>query len=783
MTQKACYHCGDSIIGKEISFDNKSFCCSGCKSVYELLSSNDLGAFYSIENNAGTKPTTEDALKYGFLDIDEIRSKYIHFEDDHSVHITLFLPQIHCSSCIYLLEHIHKLDARITSSQVNFAKREATLIIEKTLPLSELALILDKIGYAPNFGNKEQQQKKRNYQYLYKLGVAGFAFGSIMLWSVPEHSGMGGESSEFRVFTSYLSFIVSIPVLVYSASEYFISAYKALRYKSLNLDVPIALGIVALYLQSCATIFSGNGSGYMDSFAGFVFFLLIGKWFQSKTYQSLSFERDYTAYFPVAVSKKVGNEEHIIEIDKVEVNDIISIRNNEVLPCDAILLSDSIKVDYSFVTGESIPITKKKGDLVYAGGKLIGKKSDFNVQRKSNRSHLTQLWNETTKKNQAEATGTDSFSLYFLIGVLIVSTVSGIAWYFINPERSVEIVVAVLIVACPCALALSKPFTYGNIMRSLGRKKLYLKNTEVIPSLNKTTDIVFDKTGTLTTGSSNQIEFIGNNLSLEQKSAILLLANSSTHPLSKSIVRVLQHEFSSTEELVNFEEHEGEGIKGEINGIRYRIGASKFVHSEALSQENETASHVSENGKYLGKFVFHSEFRNGITEMLDELGNNYTIHILSGDKDKDKEYLVNEVYTLKELHFNQSPQDKLNYIQQLQANHKSVMMIGDGLNDAGALDTADVGIAISEDIFRFTPSSDGILDADELSKLPSLLKVSAHSKTVLMVCYVFSIVYNLVGLSFAITGHLTPLVAAVLMPLSSISIVLISTILTSSKKI
>ena len=783
MTQNPCYHCGDSIVGKEISFDNKSFCCNGCKSVYELLSTNDLGAFYTIENNAGPKPKNDNQHKYRFLDVEEIQSKYIHFEDESSIHITLFLPQIHCSSCIYLLEHIHKLDSRIASCQVNFAKREATLIFEKTLPLSELATVLDKIGYAPNFGNKEQQQKKRNYQYLYKLGVAGFAFGSIMLWSVPEHIGMGSESSEFRKFTSYLSFIVSIPVLVYSASEYFTSAYKALRYKSLNLDVPIALGIIALYLQSCATIFSGNGSGYMDSFAGFVFFLLIGKWFQSKTYQSLSFERDYTAYFPVAVSKKMGDEEQIIEIDKVEVNDIISIRNNEVLPCDAILLSDAIKIDYSFVTGESIPITKKKGDLVYAGGKLIGKKSDFNVQRKSNRSHLTQLWNETTKKKQTEATGTDSFSLYFLIGVLIVSTVSGIIWYFINSERSVEIVVAVLIVACPCALALSKPFTYGNIMRALGRRKLYLKNTDVIPSLNKTTDIVFDKTGTLTTGSSNQVEFVGNSLSNDQKKAILLLANSSTHPLSKSIFRVLEREVNSSDELVNFAEHEGIGIEGKIKGVHYRIGASRFVHSKAISQLNETASYVSEDDKYLGKFVFHSEFRTGIMEMLHELGDSYTIHVLSGDKDKDKEQLLREVPKLESPHFNQTPKDKLQYIQRLQALNKSVMMIGDGLNDAGALDTADTGIAISEDIFRFTPSSDGILDADELSKLNTLLKIAAHSKTVLMVCYAFSIIYNLVGLTFAISGNLTPLVAAVLMPLSSISIVLISTILTSYRRL
>ncbi len=354
--KQSCFHCSDEIIGKEIKFDDKVFCCNGCKSIYQLLSSNSLDSFYSIENNAGTRPVNSEDRRFAFLDVPKIRAKHIEFEDENSIRLTLFLPQIHCSSCIYLLENIHKLEPKIKSCQVNFAKREAYFILDSDFLISNLAELLSSIGYIPNFGNRSDSSKKQNYKYLYKLGVAGFAFGSIMLWSVPEHLGIENDNSGFMTLTSYLTLFISIPVLFYSANEYLISAYKAIKHKSLNLDVPISIGIIALYGQSTYSIISGNGSGYMDSFSGFIFFLLIGKWFQSKTYQSLSFDRDYTSYFPVAVAKIKDSMEEIVEIEDIAVGDTISLRNQEVIPCDSYLASDEINIDYSFVTGESNPI-------------------------------------------------------------------------------------------------------------------------------------------------------------------------------------------------------------------------------------------------------------------------------------------------------------------------------------------------------------------------------------------------------------------------------------------
>ena len=781
MSANSCFHCGDDIIGKGIDFDEKSFCCNGCKSVYELLSSNELGSFYSIEEQAGRRPSQSNEHKYAFLEVEAIRRKYIDFEDDNSIHVTLFLPQIHCSSCIYLLENIQKIEENVLSCQVNFTKREASISLKQGTSLADFALLLDKIGYAPNFGNRQETAKKKNKTLLYKLGIAGFAFGSIMLWSFPEYLGIEKDNPEFRSFTSWLSFGVSIPVILYSAQEYFISAFKAIRYKSLNLDVPISIGILALYLQSAYNIFAGIGPGYMDSFAGFIFFLLIGKWFQNKTYESLSFERDYTSYFPVAVTKLDKDEEEIVEINDIAVDDILLIRNQEVIPCDSILLSDEAKIDYSFVTGEADPVTKHKGDLIYAGGKLLGKQSRFVVQKESSRSHLTQLWNESDTKSKKKASTTDKISSYFLAGVLIIAGISGILWYFLDSSRITEIVVSVLIVACPCALALSAPFTYGNIMRLLGRKGLYLKNTAVIEDINDVTDVVFDKTGTLTTGSSDHVNYSGQDLSAEELQAIALLANSSTHPLSRTLVKHLRPQLAPIQsELEEFEEISGAGIIGKTEDFRVKLGSASFLNSTNGSEE--TAIHVAINDRYKGVFSFESSFRDGIVDFLETLGKGKNIHVLSGDSSRDESFFNDNTPWIEHIYFKQSPKDKLHYITDLQENDKRVMMIGDGLNDSGALQQSDVGIAISEDIFRFTPSSDAIIEATRLTRLSKLLDVSQFSRTILIICYLFSLIYNVVGLTFAITGNLTPLIAAILMPLSSISIVFISTFLARIKR-
>ena len=738
-----------------------------------------MGAFYQYEPMAGSKPGKERADQYAFLDLPEIRKRYVSFENEQQVRVTLSLPSIHCSSCIYLLENLHKIEAKVLRVQVHFARKEAAIVFTPEFALSEIALLLNYIGYPPDFSKNEKGKTKQDRTFLFQLGIAGFAFGSIMLWSTPDYFGLGKENPEFRDFTALLSFLASLPVLLFSARPYFISAYKALRSKSINLDVPITLGIIALYTQSLLQIFSGKGAGYMDSFAGFIFFLLIGKWFQNLTYASLSFDRDFSSFFPVAI-QRIGTDQskETVPVEQLQIGDLIEVRNEEIIPCDSELLSEEAFIDYSFVTGEALPILIKKGTLVYAGGQIQGMASRMEVKASTNRSHLTQIWNETkdkTPKNQL-IRYQDRISRYFLVILLMIATISGITWYFIDPSAIFRVVVAVLIVACPCALALSAPFTLGNAMRALGKAGLYLKNTSIVEALTSIDTIVLDKTGTLTDPTSYQISIQRNDLQEQEFDVFVNMAQHSTHPLS----RALAHAFPDTKTLAlsEIEEVKGQGIRAVFEHKTYLLGSANFVGEKHLGKGSELFLKVDDRITHL---LFASSWRITAIQSILESHGPENCFVLSGDQSQDKAELLQLGFLDAHLFFELSPQQKADQIQALQKKGKQVLYIGDGLNDVGALGCAEIGIALSEDMFRFTPSSDAILEAQALKMLPQLLSIGRYAKRVLQICLAFSLSYNIFGLSIAISGQLTPLIAAILMPISSITIVLLSTLLIQTK--
>ncbi|MEY3682244.1 MAG: hypothetical protein RLZZ289_768, partial [Bacteroidota bacterium] len=772
-----CYHCGDQLPLRPIKQAEHEFCCNGCANVFQILQQNNLGSFYSYEPMAGTKPRKERADQFAFLDLPEIQDRFIQFKNDQQVKVTLSLPSIHCSSCIYLLENLHKIEPRVRQIQVHFARKEAAITFSPELPFSELATLLQYIGYEPDFSRVEGKTKKRKYTFLFQLGIAGFAFGSIMLWSTPEYFGLGLDNPNFRNFTSVLSFLVSIPVLLFSAKDYFISAFKALRSKVINLDVPITIGIIALYLQSLIQIFSWEGAGYMDSFAGFIFFLLIGKWFQSLTYSSLAFDRDYTSFFPVAVQRMEGQVKKIVSVEQLVVGDIMLIRNEEIIPCDSFLLSEEAYVDYSFVTGEAVPTHIFKGDLVYAGGQIQGLAAQLEVKVLTNRSHLTQLWNETRNKIPSNQLirYQDRIAQYFLVVLLLIALGSGLAWYFIDTALIFKVVVSVLIVACPCALALSAPFTLGNTLRALGKSGLYLKNVTVVEALTGIDIIVLDKTGTLTDPNSYQIDFKYNDLDKRSFAILVNLARHSTHPFSRAFAA--QNENIQGIDLEHITETKGEGMTGVIGGESYQLGSAQFT---GLGENMGNELYLKHNDKK-AQLVFKSSWRAGaIQRILNQFQANHCF-VLSGDQNLDAPMLIDLGFKSENLHFNLKPQDKAQMIQKWQQEGKKILFIGDGLNDVGALGLAEVGIALSEDMFRFTPSSDAILDAKYLDKLPELVRLGRYAKRVLQICLAFSLSYNIFGLSFAISGQLTPLFAAIFMPVSSITIVLLSTALVQFK--
>jgi len=785
-----CFHCGDACLDVEIKHEEKSFCCHGCKTVFDILHDNDLSYYYDLEKTPGISPK-EIAGKYDFLDNEAIVEKLLEFNDGTTQIVSFLIPSIHCSSCIWILENLNKLNPTVTSSQVNFPEKTVRITFSaEENSLKNLVILLSRIGYEPYISLEDSEKKEKyiNRSLIYKLGIAGFAFGNIMFLSFPEYF----EPSEFwldqfKPFFRWLMFAFSLPVVFYSGSAYFTSAYKGLRSKILNIDVPIALGIAVLFIRSTIDIVFDLGTGFFDSLSGLVFFLLLGKFFQQKTYSYLSFERDYKSYFPIAVTRLFKNAdgntvEEQAEVYTVKKGDRLLIRNNEILPVDAILIKGNALIDYSFVTGEAEPITKQSGDKLFAGGKQQAGILEVEVLKPVAQSYLTQLWsNDVFSKDK---TGlfesiTDSISKRFTVVLLTIAFISTIFWLVVDPSKAFNVFTSVLIVACPCAIALAAPFTLGNVLRIFGREKLYLKEASVIEQMAKLDTVVFDKTGTLTTNQKNMISYEGIALSEEEKQLLTSTLRASSHPLSRSLYNMLDK--NNIQTLDEFEEEVGKGISATAKNNSIKVGSYEFVgYSDELTFEvkNRTTVHISANQVYKGCYIFNSEYRKGVAEIFEQLGANKDVVVLSGDNEGERERLEELLPKGTKLYFNQKPDDKLNFIKTLQQKGKQVLMIGDGLNDAGALKHSNVGFVISENTNVFSPACDGILDASQFHRIGDFLNLSIKGVKIIKWAFLFSLFYNLIGLAFAVTGHLKPVVAAILMPLSSISIVVFTTVAT-----
>ena len=785
MKKENCFHCGlDIEKADEIHFDTKIFCCNGCKTVYEIFSANDLSCYYDFEQSPGATPL-DIAGKYDFLDNPTIVAKLLDFQEENTEIITLSIPHIHCSSCIWILENLQRLQTGINTSQVNFPEKKVRINYNPTLvTVKEIVYLLSSIGYEPyiSLENYETGKEKIDRSLTYKLGVAFFCFGNIMLLSFPEYFEVEEYwLDQYRGFFRWLIFALSLPSFFYSASGYYVSAYKSIRSKMLNIDIPIALGIVVMFVRSTFDIIMDYGSGFFDSLCGLIFFMLLGKMFQIKTYSFLSFERDFKSYFPIAITRINSDaSEESIPVFDIQKGDRLLIRNQELIPVDGILISEKSEIDYSFVTGEAIPIVKQSGDKIFAGGKQIGKVIEMEVLHSVSQSYLTQLWSNDVfqkKVEQKHKTITDAISRYFTPILLLIAFAGFGYWIFFDANTAFNVFTAVLIVACPCALALTAPFTMGNVLRIMGKQKFYLKNALVIEQLAKVDTIVFDKTGTITTNKKSNISYQGIELSVEEQALIKSVLRASNHPLSRMLYDFLPE--TKREKVILFDEIPGKGIQAKIFDRQIQIGSASFVGKIQEEGLQQTAVHIKIDEVYCGHYIFNNEYRTGLEDLFQLLNKKYEIKILSGDNEGERPTLEKLLPNGVELVFNQKPDEKLAFIKQLQEQGKNVMMVGDGLNDAGALAQSNVGISISENVNVFSPACDAILDASEFFKLNYFLNLSKDAIKTIKMSFGLSLLYNVVGLSFAITGNLLPLVAAIIMPLSTITIVSFVTIMSN----
>lgn len=786
--QSKCYHCGESCEQEFISVEDKKFCCQGCKLVYEVLTQNDLCEYYELDANPGKSQKDNSRLKnrFDYLDDLDVGQKLLDFKNDLESHITFYIPLIHCASCIWLLENLFQINKSIFSSRVDFIKKKVQVkFLHDQISLKEVVSLLSSLGYEPKINLSDLDHKSKNpvdRKTLTKLGVAGFCFGNMMLFSMPEYFSEAELLGEgFKRLFDYLNVVLSLPIVFYSASDYYTSAWNAIRQRKINMDVPIVLGIIAFFLYSLWEIFVQGNAGYMDSLGGLLFFLLLGKVYQQKTFATLEFDRDYKSYFPIAVTRLIQDREEVIPLFKLQVGDVVLVRDEELIPADALLLSDQADIDYSFVTGEEVPIPKRKGELIYAGGRQKGEPILLTIQKSPSQGYLTDLWNnesfEKSNKRLLEPLA-NRISGVFTWTVLSIALVAFVFWMGKDLSIAVKAFTTVLIVACPCALSMSTPFTLGNTLRIFGKGKFYLKNAAVVERLALLDTVVFDKTGTLTDPANASIEYFGEPLSAETKSIIKAMVARSTHPLSNRINLFLGK--IHPVHLEKVQELKGAGVLAVYKNQEFRLGSKSFTGVKG-DHFSEGGNHVFLNveGVNLGYFHIQSGLRNGASKVVKGLAENYELHVLSGDHAHERESLALQLSSELKFNFEQSPTDKLNYLKALNIKGKNTLMIGDGLNDAGALQESQVGIAITDRVSHFSPASDAILDAESFDRIPNFLAFARNSRLIIKASFGLSFLYNILGISLAVQGLLSPVLCAILMPLSSISVVVFTTLATN----
>ena len=823
-THPLCYHCGTPCRTGGFVQAEKAFCCRGCLTVFELLTENGLTDFYKLNEFAGVRVKgTPRNDQFQFLDEPAVRERLVDFAGPTLTRITLHIPAIHCIACVWLLENLFRLQPGIGQSQVNFPRKEVAIAFHPgQVKLSQVVALLASLGYEPELklSALDAKPRSRTARRLWmQLGIAGFAFGNIMLFSVSDYFGLDAFAGPgFRRMVGIISLILALPVVIYSALDYWRAAWTSLRQRLLNIDVPIAAGIAAIFAQSCYEVFAGRGNGYFDSLCGLIFFLLCGRLFQQKTFDRLAFDRDYKSFFPLAVTRRGSRresapnsgangqsrlasaatrfQEEQVSLSQLGVSDRLVIRNGELIPADARLVEGPALIDYSFVTGESEPVAKQADDYLYAGGRQMGGAIEVEMVKAVSQSYLTSLWNQDAfrkDKGAALNTLTNQYSQRFTKWVILIAIGAAIFWAFVNPAIALKAFTSVLIVACPCALALAAPFALGTAQRVLAGRNVFLKNPYVLETLAQVDAVVFDKTGTLTAAGAGGATWQGAALTETEERWLYSMTRHSTHPLPVRIGEAIARNHFP-EPVRSFLETTGCGMEGSVAGHEIWMGSQTWLasHGVLCSHRGNEADpltplspppsgggvekagsivHVAVDGKYRGYFVLASELRPETRRLMSGLEAWVQVALLSGDNARERNRFAALLGEGTALRFNQSPLDKLNFIKRWQEARRTVMMVGDGLNDAGALRQSDVGVAVVENVSAFSPASDVILAAGMVARTPEVLRYARQSVWVVQAAFLISALYNVLGIAIAASGNLSPVVCAILMPVSSVTVV------------
>lgn len=804
MSKIKCNHCHLEFDKNIMIKDNDlNFCCKGCQGVYHLLKSDGLESFYEKLGNKTIAPPIEvfndDITKFDSLNFYD---NYVSKTKEGFNQIDLIIEGIHCAACVWLNEKILFDTKGIVEANINFTTNKARIIWDDDiLKLSQIILKIRSIGYnayAYDSSVADIAASKAKQDYFVRIMVAVVCTMNIMMLSVAKYTGFfTGITPEVMQMIHLGEFILSTPVLFYSGWVFYKGAYYGLKNKMVTMDLAVSTGATLSYIYSLTILLGAKGDSYFDSVAMIITFVLVGKYLEVIGKKSAVDTLDkIKSTLPLEAVIINGNEKKVVALNSVNIGDIVEIKAGDKVPVDGKVISGNGSFDESTITGESIPVYKKVGDAVFSGTINLDSLIHFEVTKNfknSTFSSIVSLLEDSLNSKPSIQIKANKISRGFSATILSLAFATFLVWYFFGLdlgfiyegtnqfERSFIVAVSVIVIACPCALALATPMASLVGISELAKKGLLFKEAKFIETLAVASSVVFDKTGTLTKGELNVVKARILDDNIHKLNLLYSLIDSSTHPVSFSIKRYLEKNYNlELKKLENVKNIEAKGMSatyknvddkefeilgGNVEllrefGIYYKFDSSRTVYLFAI------------NKRVIATFELEDEIKDGSKELINYLQNkNIEVIMLTGDNEQVASRIAKELGIKKYLS-HQTPVSKADFIKELKKQNKVVVMVGDGVNDSVALSSSDVAIAMGNSADISLAVSDVVLLNSTLKSLKEAFVISNKTYKHIKQNLAFSLLYNATTVPLAMAGFVIPLIAALSMSLSSLIVVL-----------
>lgn len=796
-----CFHCGLPIPESAdfpVRYREKSeaTCCAGCQAVAQTIIDSGLGDYYAhrTEGARQAEPLPKELLdQIRLYDSDALQQSFVRVEDGDIREAALMLEGITCAACVWLNEqHVKRLPG-VLSVDINYSSHRARVRWDNTrLRLSQILEAISAIGYRAHpydAARQEAMQQKERKQSINRLWVAGLSMMQVMMYAVPIYIAGDGEiDPEFLWILHWASFALTLPVLLYSALPFYRGTWRDLKTRRLGMDTPVTIGILTGFFASFWALIHHVEHGiYFDSVSMFVFLLLGGRYLEGVARRKAGEASENLVKLLPAFAHRLQGWPKSREASEAPVadlakGDVLLVKPGETLPTDGLVLEGRSAADESLLTGESRPIPKAQGDAVVAGS--VNTASPLVVEVTETGQHtrlagIVRLLDQALADKPRLAVLADRFASWFVTVLLLVAAASYIGWHFVDPDRALWIMVAVLVISCPCALSLATPAALTAATGHLASLGMLTTRGHALETLPHVTDVVFDKTGTLTHGRMQLIDTLVLDGSLPEQALAIAAAleAGSEHPIARAFNDAARGLELPT--LVETENMPGAGVEGRIGGCRWRLGRPAFVMSLAGTppaaledwRQGETVVVLGSEAGWIAAFAIGDAVREDAAATVATLKRRgLRLHLLSGDNPGVVERL-GRMLELDTWQAQASPEDKLAYVAALQAEGRRVLMMGDGINDAPVLARADVSVAMGSGTDVARASGDMILVNDRLGTLPQAVTLGHRTLGVIRQNLWWAASYNLVALPLAIAGHVTPWLASLGMALSSLIVV------------